>query len=60
MGVELGLTGSEVYGLRLFENRVLRRIFGCEEEKGTGDCRRLCNEELQDLYCSQNIIRVMK
>jgi hypothetical protein len=37
--------------LRVFENRVLRRIFGAERDAVTGKCRKLRNEELNDLYC---------
>jgi hypothetical protein len=46
--------------LRLFENRVLRRIFGPKRDELTGKCRRLHIEELYDLYCSPEIIRVIK
>jgi hypothetical protein len=44
----------------VFENRVLRRIFGPNRDKATGDWRRLHNEELNDLYSSTNIIRIIK
>jgi hypothetical protein len=44
----------------VFENRVLRRIFGPKAEEMTGDWRRMHNEELSYLYCSPNIIRVVK
>jgi hypothetical protein len=44
----------------VFENRVLRRIFGPKRDKVTGEQRRLHNEELNDLYSSPNIIRVIK
>jgi len=44
--------------LRVFENKVLRRIFGPRREEVTG--RRMHNEELNDLYCSPNIVRVIK
>jgi hypothetical protein len=44
----------------VFENRVLRRIFGPKRDEVTGEWRRLYNEELNDLYSSPNIIRVMK
>jgi len=43
--------------LRVFENRVLRKI---KKDKMTGEWRKLCNEELNDLYCSTNIVRVIK
>jgi len=38
--------------LRVFENMVLRRIFGPRRDEVTGEWRRLCNEELNDLYSS--------
>jgi hypothetical protein len=50
----------EEYRLRVFENRVLRRIFGPKRDEVTGDWRRLHNKELYALYSSPNIIRVMK
>jgi hypothetical protein len=46
--------------LRVFENRVLRRIFGPKKDEVTGGWRKLHNEELNDLYCSPNIVRVIK
>jgi hypothetical protein len=46
--------------LRVFENRVLRRIFGLRRDEVTGDWRKLHNEELHDLYSSPNIIRMIK
>ena len=46
--------------LRVFENTVLRRIFGPRRDEVTGEWRRLHNEELNDLYCSPNIVRVKK
>jgi len=46
--------------LRMFENRVLRRIFGPRRVEATGEWRRLHNEELNDWYCSPNIVRVIK
>ena len=44
----------------MFENRVLRRIFGAKRDGVTGGWRKLHNEELNDLYCSPNIFRVIK
>jgi hypothetical protein len=44
----------------VFENRVLRRIFGLKRDEVTGEWRKLHNEELNDLYYSPNIVRVMK
>ena len=44
----------------MFENRVLRRIFAPKRDEVTGEWRKLHNEELNDLYCSQNIFRVIK
>ena len=46
--------------LRVFENRVLRGIFGPNRDEVTGKWRKLHNEELNDLYCSPNIVRVIK
>jgi hypothetical protein len=43
--------------LRVFENRVLRRIFGSKRDEVTGEWRKLHNEELNVLYCSPNIFR---
>ena len=45
---------------RVFENMVLRRIFGPKRDEVTGEWRRLTNEELNDLYPSPNIVRVIK
>jgi len=46
--------------LRVFENGVLRRIFVPKKDEGTGEWRKLHNEELNDLYCSSDIVRVIK
>ena len=46
--------------LRVFENRVLRGIFGPKRGEVTGEWRKLHNEELNDVYCSPNIVRVTK
>jgi hypothetical protein len=50
----------EEYRLRVFENRVLRRICEPKRYEVTKGWRSLHSEELNDLYCSPNIIRVMK
>jgi hypothetical protein len=44
----------------VFENRVLRRIFGPKRDEVTGEWRKLHNEELCDLYSSPSIIRIIK
>ena len=54
------LTLREEGRLRVFENRVLRRIFGPKRDKVTGDWRKLHNKELNDLYSSPNIVRVIE
>ena len=46
--------------LRVFEKRALRRIFRSKRDKVIGVWRKLHNEELNDLYCSPNIVRVIK
>jgi len=44
----------------VFENRVLRRIFGPKRDEVTGEWRKLHNEGLNDLYCAANIVQVIK
>jgi len=56
----MGLKLEEEHRLRVFENKVLRRIFGPKVEEGRGEWRRLHNEELNDLYFSPNIMQVIK
>jgi hypothetical protein len=53
-------TLREEHRLRVFDNRVLRRIFGPKRDEVTGEWTKLHNEELNDLYCSPNIMRVIK
>jgi hypothetical protein len=50
----------EEHRLRVFENRVLRSIFGPKRDEVTGDWRKLHNEELRNLYSSQHRIRMIK
>jgi hypothetical protein len=54
------LTLREEHKLRVFENRVLRRIFGPMRDEVTGEWRKLHKEDLRDLYSSPSIIRIMK
>jgi hypothetical protein len=51
---------KEEHGLRVFQNRVLRRISGPKREEVAGDWRKLHNEELLNLYCSADVNRVLK
>ena len=54
------LTLREERKLRVFENKVFRRIFGTRRDEVTGKWRRLRKEELNYLYSSPNIVRVIK
>jgi hypothetical protein len=54
------LTLREEHKLRVFENWMLRRIFGPKRNEVTGGWRKLINEELRDLYSSPSIIRIIK
>jgi hypothetical protein len=54
------LTLREGHRLRVFENRMLRRIFGPKRDEVTAEWTKLHNEELHDLYSSPNIVRVIK
>jgi hypothetical protein len=54
------LTLREEHRLRVFENRVLRRIFGPKRDEVTANLRKLHNEELYNLYSSLNIIKMIK
>jgi hypothetical protein len=61
MGVKLGRSHCrEERGPRVFEKRVLRRIFGPKRDEVTVERRKLHNEELNDLYFSPNIVRVIR
>jgi len=53
-------TLGEERGLKVFENRVLMRTVGSKRDEVTGEWRKLHNEELNDLYCSPNIVREIK
>jgi hypothetical protein len=54
------LTLSEEHRLKVFENKVLRRVFELKRDEVTGEWRKLHNEELDDLYSSPSIIRIIK
>jgi hypothetical protein len=64
MGVKNGekwsLTLRDEHRLRVFENRVLRKIFGLNRDEVTGGWRKLHIEELHNLYSASSIIRMMK
>jgi hypothetical protein len=50
----------EECGLRIFENRVLRRLFGPKSEEVRGEWKQQNNEELNDLHCSSNVLCAIK
>jgi hypothetical protein len=54
------VTLSKEHGLKVLENRVLRRIFGPKRDEGTGEWRKLHNRDLHNLYSSPDIIRQIK
>jgi hypothetical protein len=54
------LTLREEHRLKVFENRVLRRIFGPKRDEVTGEWRKLHKEELREFYSSPSIIRIIK
>jgi hypothetical protein len=58
--MSLSLTLREEHRRRVFDNRVLRRIFGPKGDEVTGELKKLHNEELHNLYSSPNIIRQIK
>jgi hypothetical protein len=60
MAVKLGFSHQRNNTLRVFENRVLRRIFGPKREEVAGGWRRRRNEVLHTLYASPNVIKVIK
>ena len=54
------VTKREEQKLRVFENKLLRKIFGAKKNKINGEWRKFHNVELQKLYCLPNIIRNLK
>ena len=58
--VTWSLTLRKERRLRVFENRVLRRVFGPKRNEVTGEWRKMHNEKLNDLYSLRNIVRVVK
>ena len=54
------LTLRDEHRLRVFENRVLRKVFGPKRDEVTGEWRKLHEEKLNDLHCLPSIIRVIK
>jgi hypothetical protein len=60
MGETCSLKFREEHRLRVFENRVLRRIFGPKRDEATRSWRQLRNETLHDLYSSLNVVRMTR
>jgi hypothetical protein len=58
--VTWSLTLREENRLRVFQNKVIRSIIGWKRDKAMGECRKLHNEELRNLYSSPSIIRIIK
>jgi hypothetical protein len=56
----LAMTLKEEYRLRVFEKRVLRRMFGLRRDEVTGGWRKLHNEEILNLYPSASVIKMIK
>jgi hypothetical protein len=54
------LTFREDHNLRVFDNRVLRKMFGTTMDEVTGHCRRLHSEELHDLWSAPNTVNLIK
>jgi hypothetical protein len=60
MGIKLDSHIKERHRLKVFKNRVLKTIFGTKREKGAFSWRKLQNDELHNLYFSEDIIRTIK
>ena len=60
MVLHVVLYGCATWSLTLGDERMLRRMFGPKRDEVTGEWRKLHNEELNDLYCSPYIVRVIK
>jgi glutamine amidotransferase PdxT len=59
-GIKVSRTSREKHRLRVYRNRVLRRIFGPQREDVNKGVEKTAYEKLHDLYCSPNIIRMIK
>jgi hypothetical protein len=60
MGVKLGLSQRQEHGLKVFENRLLRRILGPTKDEVTGGWGKLHSKEIHKLHFSANIVRAIK